>query len=182
MKYFSLKVNRKKEKGFALLFAVLVGSLVVTMGMAIATIAIKELMLSAIAREAQYSFYAADTALECALYLDYKGDGGDGKEVFLSYSHQILPNTVTTPCAGQTITLTSLSSEFGSTDAYKTKMTVSGIVNGGISPGSATVIIEKKDETNLRTITVRSYGYNTSETNSILRVERALEVKYTETI
>ena len=59
-----------RQKGFTLLLAALVASVVLAMGAAIYSIAVKSLNLSAVGRDSQFAFYAADTAAECALYWD----------------------------------------------------------------------------------------------------------------
>ena len=60
------------QKGFAILYAVLVASLLLAIGLAIFNLTIKELLLSSSARESQFAFYAADTGDECALYWDWR--------------------------------------------------------------------------------------------------------------
>ena len=70
-----MKINflKKKEvKGFAILFAVLTASLLMSIGISIFGISIKELTISTAARDSQVAFYAADSARECALYWDEK--------------------------------------------------------------------------------------------------------------
>ncbi len=61
------------KKGFVILFAVLLSSIVLLITLGIASIASNELILSSSAREAQYAFFAADTGAECALYWDKQG-------------------------------------------------------------------------------------------------------------
>ena len=58
--------------GFALLFSVLVASLLLTIGLSIFRIALKELSISTAARQSIHAFYAADSGRECALYWDSK--------------------------------------------------------------------------------------------------------------
>ena len=60
------------ERGFTLLLAALVSSIVLAVGAAIFGIAQKQVLLSAIGRDSQFAFYAADTAAECALYWDFR--------------------------------------------------------------------------------------------------------------
>jgi len=57
------------RKGFALLFAMFVSSIMLSIGLGISNVIYKELILSGIGRESEYSFYTAQTGLECALYL-----------------------------------------------------------------------------------------------------------------
>ncbi len=59
-----------KKRGFVLLFAVLISGVVLAIGLGIANIAIKEIIFSAVGRESQVAFYAADSGRECALYWD----------------------------------------------------------------------------------------------------------------
>lgn len=58
------------ERGFTILLAALVASLVLSLGIAIFSIARKSITLSTLGRDSQYAFYAADTAAECILYWD----------------------------------------------------------------------------------------------------------------
>ena len=60
------------QRGFTLLLAALVASIVLALGAAIFSIAQKQLTLSAIGRDSQFAFYAADTAAECVLYWDFR--------------------------------------------------------------------------------------------------------------
>jgi Tfp pilus assembly protein PilX len=72
--------NKKKNKyqttvpqrGFTLLLASLIASLLLAVGLSMFTIAQKEIILSSLGRDSQYAFYAADAGAECALYWDFK--------------------------------------------------------------------------------------------------------------
>ena len=59
-----------KTRGFALLTAVIIMSLMLTFGLSIGSLAYKQLILSSGAVASQYAFYAADSVLECGLYAD----------------------------------------------------------------------------------------------------------------
>ena len=63
-------IKKKNNQGFTLLFAALIGALVLAVGIAILSIALKQMTLSSAGRATQQSFYSADSAIECALYLD----------------------------------------------------------------------------------------------------------------
>lgn len=73
-----MKINFKKKNresgrpGFVVLFTVLIASVVLAMALGIANIALKQIVLTASATDANKSFYAADTGIECALYHDLK--------------------------------------------------------------------------------------------------------------
>lgn len=64
------RMRQTSEAGFTILLAALVTSLVLSLGIAIFSIARKSITLSTLGRDSQYAFYAADTAAECALYWD----------------------------------------------------------------------------------------------------------------
>lgn len=68
----------QKNKGFVILFAMLISTLILLITAGIFTVVQKEVVLSSYARESQRAFYAADSALECALYSDYIGFQLDG--------------------------------------------------------------------------------------------------------
>lgn len=60
----------KNKNGFTLLFASLVGALLLALGIATFNIILRELNLSSTARESRIAFYAADSGWECAFYWD----------------------------------------------------------------------------------------------------------------
>lgn len=62
----------KKSEGFALLFSVLLASLLLTIGLSIFNIALKELAISGASRQSIHAYYAAASGLEEAKYLDLR--------------------------------------------------------------------------------------------------------------
>jgi hypothetical protein len=60
------------QRGFTLLMAALVASIVLSLGSSIFLIAQKQVTLSSLGRDSQFAFYAADAAAECALYWDLR--------------------------------------------------------------------------------------------------------------
>jgi len=63
---------KNKKNGFALLVAVIFMSVMLALGLALASLGYKQEVLASSAIESQYAFYAADAALECALYADQR--------------------------------------------------------------------------------------------------------------
>jgi len=61
-----------RETGFAVLFSVLLASFLVTLGISIFTISLKEIQITTSARDSQVAYYIADSARECVLYWDIK--------------------------------------------------------------------------------------------------------------
>ena len=58
------------RRGFALLMALIFMSVMLSIGLTLGSLAYKQQVLASSAIESQYAFYAADSALECALYAD----------------------------------------------------------------------------------------------------------------
>jgi len=67
--------NLKANEGFVLIFSVIISSILLSVGLAMFSIALKELILSSSGRESQFAFYAADSASECAVYWDIRHPG-----------------------------------------------------------------------------------------------------------
>lgn len=69
-------VHRKQiahaRRGFTLLMAALVATVVLSIGVAIFNVVRKEVQLSSMGRDSQFAFYGADSAADCALYWDVR--------------------------------------------------------------------------------------------------------------
>jgi len=57
-----------QQKGFVILFAVLISAIILLIGAGVLSISVKETLLSSAARESQFAINAADSGVECALY------------------------------------------------------------------------------------------------------------------
>lgn len=73
MKYTRKKRNIHTHKGFTLLLASLISSILLAIAIFMINIAQKEIVLASVGRDSQYAFYAADSGAECALYWDFRG-------------------------------------------------------------------------------------------------------------
>jgi len=66
-----MKINNlQKNKGFVLLFAVTVSSILLAIALGVANIALKEVRFSTSARDTNDAFFAADTGIEYTLFND----------------------------------------------------------------------------------------------------------------
>lgn len=70
-------MHAPSQRGFTLLIAVILSSVVLTVGLALLDVAYKQVILSSTAKQSQTAFYNADSALECALYYDQKFNAFD---------------------------------------------------------------------------------------------------------
>lgn len=62
------------NKGFTLLLAVLISSIILAISLSIFGIIIREIALSTSARESRLALYAADSGIDCAIYWDFEID------------------------------------------------------------------------------------------------------------
>ncbi len=68
MNNFSEKI--KKNDGYAILFAVIIVSIITLLSFGLSSTTYKELVLSSLASDSQMSYFQSDTATECAIYSD----------------------------------------------------------------------------------------------------------------
>lgn len=195
----------KNQKGFALLMAVILTSTLLLITYSLSSITLKEITLSYAGKDSELAFYAADTGVECAQYWDIRNDGADqsafstitpnnqitcnnniikgdrGDTAGANSIVDIVPQTspVTRAYFGKTSDGTSLFQFCINGDCAGS---TNGVTN--ISGPCAIVTVTKKDAiangTNEPYVvtTIESRGYNTCNTDSSQRFERALYVSY----
>lgn len=93
----------RRARGIALLITLIFMSVMLAFGLALASLSYKQSVLASTAVESQYAFYAADAALECALYADQQ------QEAFLYYTHDASHPPAATVCDNVTASVTSYS-------------------------------------------------------------------------
>lgn len=165
-----MSIKKQHNRGFTLLLAALIASLLSALGLAMFSIAQKEVVLSSLGRDSQFAFYAADTGAECALYWDFK---------YNAFATSTTYTSTTTPavCAGQEL------QDFPTTWGE-------GVYDGSDGLGGENqyvssfwfepegycvyVTVTKQDE--LPHTQVEALGYSTpcSQPNSARRLERAV--------
>lgn len=162
-----MNMYKNNKQGFVILVAVLVSTLVVSIGAFIASIAIKELQLSASGRESQNAFYAADSALECALYHDLR------VEAFGSAT-----TSLDVYCDGATFPITVSSGDAVNSDSRFELHFLEANEVTSTSPYAQVRVLKSDIGTiNDKTI-IEAKGYNVADPGSTVRVERALQVVY----
>lgn len=161
------------KSGFVILIAVLVASLLISLGAFIASIAVKELTLSTSGRDSSLAFYAADAAIECALYQDLH------VEQFLINATSTGPSSL---LCNATSTPIIVDSVLTNSNRGVSEFSVSFPQLTGNDPNFspfARVRVTKNDIGGPSDETViESRGYNVMSTSTSNRVERALEVTY----
>jgi hypothetical protein len=189
----ALSINyRLSTSGFTIFFAMLVGSLALSVGFAIYDLTVREIDLSAAATQSQYAIYAADTGVECALYWDSKY-GGTGSAFGTStastwgtaancngqdiVTHGTPASTFALPTSGWNAWDTSQKNSSAATTTFTL-----AIPNDSTPAQTycAVVQVGKATVNNILFTTIISRGYNSCDTTGVgpARLERALQVSY----
>jgi len=157
------------QRGFTLFLAVLVSSLLLSIGFAILDLTLKELKLSASGRESQFALYASDTGTECVLYWDLK-------------QHAFSTSTARAISCGGGQVLdpeTGAPTEVGGPDDVTTGSTIVSSFKIDLSPRPYCAIVTLTKTFLPQQVTViESRGYNTCDTGDPRRVERGIRVSY----
>jgi hypothetical protein len=164
----------KHKKGFAVLFSILLASFLITLGISIFNISLKEIQITTSIRDSQIAYYAADSARECAIYWDVK------QGVFptcLDSSCSNLPLGSPVPasvtCNGHQRTLTFDKSLLTYISNYSTDFfDYSTSTTGDILPVSDLRITKAFVDPNVVT-TIQTWGHNTTIIGR--RVERGIQ-------
>jgi Tfp pilus assembly protein PilE len=145
------------QRGFTLLIAVVLTSVLLAVGLALLDIAYKQVVLSSTARQSQTAFYTADSALECALYWDQKQNA-------FSYTTPLTSIT----CSGKTIAVTSSVSSGVRTSTLS--------VPCETGAGTAALVTVTKDT--IGATRLYASGFNTCNASDPRRLERGLLAVY----
>jgi hypothetical protein len=154
-------------RGFTLLIALILTSVVLAVGVALIDIAVKQLQLASSSKNSQYAFYNADSALECALYYDQKVNA------FYYGESQTIPiecNNVSVFSPDST----GLGAYAENQNATERTTTFSVPCSDGSGVTAAVTIIKKPTGTT----DIYATGYNTCDSGSLTRIERGLKIHY----
>jgi Tfp pilus assembly protein PilX len=170
-----MRARENPRRGVALLVTLIFMSVMLSVGFTLAALAYKQSLLASYAIQSQYAFYAADAALECALYADQK----QGAFIYSEYSATNPPNaaTITQPlaanCNGTVVAGTAAASWTTS------RLTVAARISFDTDTRCADVTIYKRADGRAF---LYAEGYNTScsavSANNARIVARGLDAKY----
>ena len=154
-----IKYIKNQNNGYAILFAVVMVSIISMLAIGLSNSSYKQLVLSLLAKDSQTAFFQADTASECALYADnimhmtaiygswFCGKGLDSNDIPFTISAGSGP------------------------DDYELNPT-----NAGSGP-CFKISVTKTGTSPIET-TIKSKGYNSCDLGNRRTVEREIEVKY----
>lgn len=182
---FSILNSQFSNRGFTIFFAMLVGSLALSVGFAIYDLTVREIDLSAAASQSQYAIYAADTGVECALYWDSKY-GGSGS-AFGTSSASTWGTAAN--CNGQDIVgngtppvpLVAIPTGWSAWAINSTASAATTTFTLSLLPAQpycAVVDVGKSTVGGILYTTIISKGYNNCSQSGAARLERTLKVSY----
>jgi len=148
----------RAQRGFALLIAVVLTSVVLALGISLLDIAYKQILLASSAKNSQYAFYNTDSSLECALYY-YQ------QQAAFYYG-----TTYASPIQCSNLTVTNFAANQNS--SQRTTVFSVPCASGGIS-ADVTIIKAPSGTTN-----IYANGYSTCDASSPSRIERGLKARY----
>jgi hypothetical protein len=174
------------KKGFAMLFAVLVSSVLLSVGISIFNLTLKELTLSSSGRESQFAFYSADTGIECALYWDFKStvpstmfatssasQAGSWRTPYINSDN---PSCVGVDLKASLITPLSTTATNAQT---RFQLSIPNLDAQGASAPYCAIVTVTKDTVGSPGTMIESRGYNMDcSSTDQNRIERALRVTY----
>lgn len=153
-----------KNKGFTLLVAIVTTSLLLIVSFVVVNVALKQLLLSYSNQESQYSYYNAESGVECAIYWDLK--------------NSVPPNIGVTDSAFSTTTTNEI-------ECYGKIVNVGG---GGYANATSTfeialakgcVVVKVGKVPNPYGYTrIESYGYNNCTPDVERKFERGITITY----
>ena len=87
-----IKQKQNNEEGVALLFAILMTTMLLLVTIGITNVGFRELLFSVEARDSDKAFMAADTGIECAMYMDsmLAFASSTNESVFNCHGHQVI--------------------------------------------------------------------------------------------
>ena len=136
-----MKKTIKKNEGVAMLFAILMTTTLLLVAIGITQISYKELLFSVEARDSDRAFMAADTGIECAMYMDSMyAFTGTSSDPFYCHGRQVIVSSTDYINFQFSLPLTSLS--------------------------CAQVYINKQAGTSGTSTQIDAYGYNVGQKNS----------------
>ncbi len=164
----------KGKRGFALLYAVVVSSVLLSVALGVSNIALKEIVFGTSAKDANDAFYAADTAAECTLFYDNSS---------LETNPFIGSDPVDFYCAGN---LVSIHNTIPSGDIITWVFTITDLGNSNSPTACANVTLEKQMIGTVQFTRVTAVGYNNGTVASsgdncvptATSVQRVIELNY----
>jgi hypothetical protein len=157
------KFSFKNQKGYAILFTVIIVSAISVITAGLTNAAYKQLILSSLAKDSQSAFYQADTAGDCALYADRVESFRTPPNIF---------TTGTFSCGGATLVVALTAGGY-------TIMPTSAVRDSS-NPCFRITATKTIVAGPLTRTTISAKGYNICNTSNIRTVEREIRIVFEE--
>lgn len=155
------------KKGYAILFTLVVVSIISSIAIGVANSVSKQLILSSLAHDSQMAFYAADTAAECALYASESSTVLNALGGLPGVAASGAPFDCGVDDNGNSFSIDVANSLNPNTYTFNANTSING---------SCFAVNIDQSLTPQKTIEIK--GYNTCDTNSQRQVERGILVEY----
>lgn len=159
MKQYVTQLKFSNQKGFAMLFTVLLVSLILSIAISISNLTLKQAILSGLAKDSGIAFYQADAAVECGLQQSVSLDK-------FPYGLSVGGAPASFDCGGISLFLDTAKSD---TDYFVYKTSISN------NQPCFSIIFNKANTDGFSRVT--GSGFNVC-TQTPRQVERTLEAKY----
>jgi hypothetical protein len=160
----------KKNNGYAILYTIVIISIIMTIAIGMSNNVNKQLILSSVARDSQTAFYQADMAVECGLYLQF-GENPDGNASVLAENGTEFVCGLNS--SGQSIEFLAFA-----LDAEIPPKIVNIRPNDQMLNSNSPCFELTVDESNPAETVMSASGYNVCNPSNPKRVERSFEVRY----
>ncbi len=154
-------MKKNTSSGFTLFVAIVLMSTILLIATGIVNLAVKQSLISSSGLSSQQAFYAADTGMECALYWDIHNPSGQSA---------FATSTGTTISCNKDASNQSNEWVVGGSE-----QSIINRINFLPEPFCTIVTVTKNPD---GTTQIESLGYNTCDSESSRRVERAVRATY----
>ncbi len=157
-----IHIIKTKEKGYAILFAVVIISVISVIAFGLSSSTYKQLILSSLASDSQVAFFQADTGSECGLYADMV--------------EHLNEASISPWLCGVTVNQDNTTFMIDETSTG-----IPGYTLTPINPGTAPCfdIVVTNDTVSAPPVTtMRARGYNNCDKNNMRTVEREIQITY----
>ncbi len=154
------------KRGFTLLIAIVLTSLLLIVSFVVANVALKQVALNNVGKSSQYSFYNSDSGTDCAVYWDLTGNQSPFDPATTAGKITCNGQTITTGSQTLPIPGTPQTSVIGGASISKFSL--------NLPNGCVIVTVDKS----AATTSVSSQGYDTCNTALAKRYERGITLKY----
>lgn len=159
-------MNKTNQKGYALLFTVVLVSIISLLVMGLSSTTLKQLVLSLGAKDSQFAFFQSDMATECALYISINSSSSPGPGEFKCGVNKD---------GGENLLIISPTSNENQLKSYK----IEPPSNSDNSPDPCFRITVTEDESkNPIETKIEGQGYNICDRSNPRTVERTIEVNF----